>query len=103
LPLQGDDARAKGYHTSMEIKATTSWVQMYYDPTPKLWKEIIKFKYNPDSPNIFYCRGRQSSPSWKVVPWVGKATKMGYKWKVDNGRRVRFWEDPWFDNCSLAI
>jgi hypothetical protein len=28
---------------------------------------------------------------------------MGFRWKYRNGRRIRFWEDQWFDSCSLAI
>jgi hypothetical protein len=28
---------------------------------------------------------------------------MGYRWKICNDRKVRFWEDCWFGTCSLAI
>jgi hypothetical protein len=28
---------------------------------------------------------------------------MGYRWRIRNGRKVRFWEDLWFGTCSLAI
>jgi hypothetical protein len=28
---------------------------------------------------------------------------MGYMWKIGNGKRVRFWEDNWVGNSSLAI
>lgn len=28
---------------------------------------------------------------------------MGIKWLVGNGKKVRFWEDHWFGNSSLAI
>jgi len=24
-------------------------------------------------------------------------------WKVGDGKSIRFWEDQWFGNCSLAI
>jgi hypothetical protein len=36
------------------------------------------------------------------VLWTAHATKMGYRWKLGNGKS-RFWEDLWFGNCSLAI
>jgi hypothetical protein len=36
------------------------------------------------------------------VLWTAQATKMGYRWKLGNGKS-RFWEDLWFGNCSLAI
>jgi hypothetical protein len=32
-----------------------------------------------------------------------KVVKMGYRWNVGNGKRIRFWEDRWFESCSLAI
>jgi hypothetical protein len=35
--------------------------------------------------------------------WAARAAKMGYQWKVGNGRKIKFWEDHWFDHCSLAI
>ena len=27
---------------------------------------------------------------------------MGIRWKIGNDKSVRFWEDWWFGNCSLA-
>jgi hypothetical protein len=35
--------------------------------------------------------------------WALQAAKMGIKWVVGNGKRVRLWEDTWFGNSSLAI
>lgn len=35
--------------------------------------------------------------------WECKAAKIGYSWKIGNGKSVRFWEDRWFGNSSLAI
>lgn len=32
-----------------------------------------------------------------------QAAKMGIRWKVGNGTRVRFLEDHWFGNSSLVI
>jgi hypothetical protein len=80
-----------------------AWIQRYYDPTPKLWKDIVEQKYKVDSPNLFCCDDRQGSPFWKGVMWTTEAAKMGYKWKIGNGRKVKFWEDLWFDTCSLTI
>jgi len=28
---------------------------------------------------------------------------MGIHWKIRNGEKVRFWEDQWIGNTSLAI
>jgi hypothetical protein len=35
--------------------------------------------------------------------WAAKAAKMGYRWKISNGKKIRFWEDLWFGSYSLAI
>jgi hypothetical protein len=80
-----------------------SWIQRYHDSEGKLWRAIIDAKYNPKSPNIFCCNDRIGSPFWKGVLWATKAAKMGYRWKIGDGRKVRFWEDQWFGSCSLAI
>lgn len=35
--------------------------------------------------------------------WASKAAQMRYSWHIGDGRKVRFWEDQWFGNSSLAI
>jgi hypothetical protein len=35
--------------------------------------------------------------------WAATAARIGYNWKIGNGKKVQFWEDQWFGNCSLAI
>jgi len=35
--------------------------------------------------------------------WAMKAALLGIKWVVGDGRKVRFWEDHWIGNSSLAI
>ena len=34
--------------------------------------------------------------------WAAKAAKIGYSWKVGNGESIRFWEDKWCGQASLA-
>jgi hypothetical protein len=67
-----------------------AWVQRYHDATQMLWKDVVDSKYQNCSPNIFCCNARNSSPFWKGVMWAAKAAKMGFRWKIENGRRVRF-------------
>ena len=65
-------------------------------------KKIVDYKYNND-PNIFCCPEIGASPFWTGVLLACKAAKMGVRWKIgDVNRPVRFWEDWWFGNCSLA-
>ena len=43
-----------------------------------------------------------TSPFLKGVLWAAQAAHMGIKWVIGNGEKVRFWEDPWLGNTSLA-
>jgi hypothetical protein len=43
------------------------------------------------------------SPFWKGVSWAAQAAKMGFRWKIGDGRKLRFWEDQLFGSCSLAF
>lgn len=56
-----------------------------------------------DSPNVLCCIDTKASPFWKAVLWALQAAQMGIMWKIGNGELVRFWEDHWFENSSLAI
>jgi hypothetical protein len=80
-----------------------SWVKRYHLDNDKLWKQIIDHKYRVKNPNLFYCLTNGASPFWKGVLWAAKAAKMGFQWKIGNGRNVMFWEDQWFGTSSLAI
>jgi hypothetical protein len=87
---------------NMNMCLLASWIQRYQDAGPKLWRKIVDAKYQTVSPNIFCCSPRNGSPFWKGVLWVAQAAKMGFRWSVGNGRRVRFYEDHSFGTCSLA-
>jgi hypothetical protein len=39
-----------------------SWVQRYYESDDKLWRAVIDAKYVVNSPNLFCCQERNSSP-----------------------------------------
>jgi hypothetical protein len=70
-----------------------SWVQRYHTTNQKMWKDIVDCKYQTNSPNLFYCPNRHSSPFWKGVLCAAKGAKMGLKWKIGNGWKAKFWED----------
>jgi len=52
---------------------------------------------------MFCCSDRNASPFWKGVQWAAQAAALGYQWVVGDGKKVRFWEDHWFGNSSLAV
>jgi len=45
-------------------------------------------KYNTESPNIFYSGTSDTSSFFKGMIWAAIATKMGYKWKIRNGKKL---------------
>jgi hypothetical protein len=80
-----------------------SWVKRYQADDGKLWKDLIDFKYNTSKPNIFFARDTNSSQFFKGFVWAAKAASMGFKWKIGNGNKVKFWEDNWLGPSSIAI
>jgi hypothetical protein len=47
-------------------------------------------KYNTASPNILCCLQNSGSPFWKGVMWAIQTAKIGYTWKVGNGKKFDF-------------
>lgn len=37
------------------------------------------------------------------MTWALQSAKIGIMWLVGDGRKIRFWEDHWLGNSSLAI
>jgi hypothetical protein len=35
--------------------------------------------------------------------WASRAVAVGYRWKIGNGKSIKFWEDIWFGNSPLAV
>ena len=88
---------------SLNLALLASWIFRYHLHKNAIWVNIVDFKYNTTDPNIFCCPDLGSSPFWKGVLWAAQAAHMGVRWVVGNGRKVRFWEDQWVGNTSLAI
>ena len=87
----------------LNICLLASWLKMYNIDENKLWKQMIDHKYGTDRPNIFCSNTVGSSSFFKGMIWAAKAAKMGYRWQIGNGKKVKFWEDNWLGSSSLAI
>ena len=87
----------------MNLCMLGSWIKRYIEGEGSLWKKVVDSKYNTRDPNIFCCEDTHASTFWKGVMWATKAVKFGYRWKVGNGRSVRFWEDIRFGNAHLSV
>jgi hypothetical protein len=64
---------------------------------------VFDFKYKTDRPNIFYTSEGKASHFLKGFMWAAKAAKMGFRWKVGDGKKIKFWEDNWLGSSSLAV
>jgi hypothetical protein len=64
---------------------------------------LVDFKYKTAKPNIFNCKSDGVSNFCKGVLWAANVAKMGYRWEVGNGYKIRFWEDVWVGSSSLSI
>ena len=87
---------------NLNLSLLSSWIFRYGLQNDSIWVRIIDHKYNTSKPNVLCSDDTTASPFWKGVMWALQAARMGIKWLVGNGRKVRFWEDHWFGNSSLA-
>jgi hypothetical protein len=51
---------------------------------------LVDFKYKTAKPNIFNCKSDGVSNFCKGVLWAANVAKMGYRWEVGNGYKIRF-------------
>jgi hypothetical protein len=80
-----------------------SWVKRYFSDGEKIWKSLIDFKYRTASPNVLLCHDVGASNFWNGVMWAAQVARMGFRWKVGKGNKIRFWEDVRIGSSSLAI
>ena len=79
----------------MNLCLLASWINRYHLSNEVIWEKNIDYKYNRN-PNVFHNPKISSSPFWKGVLWAYKAAQVGIRWKIGNGKSVRFWEVWWF-------
>jgi len=87
----------------MNMCLLASWISRYHLNESVMWRRMVDYKYKTNAPNLFCYPDRGTSPFWKGVLWARQAAQMGYAWNVGDGNKIRFWEDRWFGNSSLAI
>jgi hypothetical protein len=52
---------------------------------------------------VLNCNEVGTSNFWKGVMWAVKVAEMSCRWQIENGSKVRFWEDMYIGTSSLAI
>lgn len=66
-------------------------------------KEVLMPSTILQTPNILCSSSAGASQLFKGMMWAANASKIGYKWGIGDGRKVRIWEDNWIGNSNLAI
>jgi hypothetical protein len=51
---------------------------------------LADFNYKMNKPNVLNCKDIGASNFWKGVMWVANVAKIGYRWKVGDGSKIRF-------------
>jgi hypothetical protein len=64
---------------------------------------MLDFKYRTKNPNIFQSNTRGASSFFRGFMWAAQAVRMGYRWIIGDGKKIRFWEDNWLGSSNLAI
>jgi len=75
----------------LNICLLASWIKRYNIDKNKLWKQVIDSKYNTNRPNIFYSRTNGTSQFFRGIMWAASASKIGFRWKIGDGKKVMFW------------
>lgn len=61
------------------------------------------FKYDTAKTNIFSSSTQGTSQFFIGFMWAASTAKMGFRWRIGNGKNIKFWEDNWLGSSSLAI
>ncbi|KAI4973273.1 hypothetical protein ZWY2020_028981 [Hordeum vulgare] len=67
-----------------------SWGKRFYNSSNSDWKKLLAYKYNVDSPSIFWSRQQGGSSFWKGISWAFQAARKFYQWKLGDGNNIRF-------------
>ncbi|CAL1413663.1 unnamed protein product [Linum trigynum] len=81
--------------------AKGSWRLVTDDHT--LWTEVIKNKYARSRDGLeILTKAKGSSFAWRNFASVLDVVKKCYVFNISNGRRAKFWTDPWVLQVPLA-
>ncbi|KAF7812131.1 ribonuclease H [Senna tora] len=70
-----------------------------------LWARVLRAKYKSGNDMVpAILKPQNSSRLWKGIANSWKHVEEGTIWRVGDGRRVRFWADPWLPNgkCPMS-
>jgi hypothetical protein len=62
----------------------------------------VKLKYVKSSPVCLIPNRLNDSPIWKDLMKIRHIYLRGREYKVNNGRKVSFWLDPWLEDIPLC-
>ena len=71
----------------LNMRLLSSWLNRYNHAGNKLWRSLLDFKYNTSKPKILCCKDVGASQFFKRIMWPAKAARIGFRWKVGNGKK----------------
>ncbi|KAJ4804331.1 RNA-directed DNA polymerase (reverse transcriptase)-related family protein [Rhynchospora pubera] len=81
----------------MNVALLMKWWWRYKSPSfASLWKSLIQLKYNGSNNRSSY------SPFWKMIRSLDSLGRTSSSYTVGDGSSINFWQDIWYNNCSLA-
>ena len=80
------------------------WLWRFPLDQESIWAKVIKIKFgvHPNRWDAGVARRCTYRSPWKYISFLYDEFRQWVGFKVGNGRRIRFWEDVWCDNMSLA-
>jgi mannosylglycoprotein endo-beta-mannosidase len=87
----------------MNVALLVKWIWRLFNDAHEatLWHRIIRAKY-PGAADIFGSNPQGGSPFWRTLHKIKHYFKLGAKFTVGNGSKVRFWTDLWTGDSPLS-
>jgi hypothetical protein len=87
----------------MNIALLVKWIWRLFKEAPEdtLWHRIIRAKY-PGAADIFASNPQGGSSFWRSLHKIKHYFKLGARFSVGNGTKVRFWTDIWIGDSPLS-
>jgi hypothetical protein len=68
-----------------------------------LWKELVQLKYINGCPTCLIQSQQTDSPMWSDLLKVRPLYLRGRSFKLNNGKMICFWLDPWLKEKPLCV
>ena len=85
----------------MNAALLLKWIWKMYQMDRSIWATLIRAKYTANG-DIFSCPSRGGSQFWKNLHKIKHVLKLGAKYHLGSGHRIKFWVDWWWGEGPLS-